>query len=859
MEHKEGYIEIVYNIAVILNESGLLRNTYSNIVPNLMTVMRSEETVKSRFRNRYYFTSFTRNNINELFDENSLNYLFNFDALFVCTNSTNDNEVLDRISDNKVLIEKYINDGHGLFMGSQKRLSEKKEVVHFLPDAISFRYIIRPEQKSSEGEICVFDKASVLVKDTSAEEINSICHNNRFKDHLYRSYIVPNFDEMFDDILVDKDDNRRKLLVRVRSQKVVFSTISLDYEEQNTLLKNIILYITEGVSHIGFFCNINKGEFDFSDKFNSILLDAKLNKLQITIYDSLSITPSVLDKSIYVISPYFTMEEVRDFWHQVQKDAPITDTNLKKLVYVNDSDLTENIFTEFRNYNEMDVKLHYALQWVGETLAINTEKKNIKEKAKADNKEVKWGTSFWETYDTMVFFYETYKAYGDKYINVLSSYGSAFLEQHLSHYRSSGQEELGSYDGMLNCSCALLEMFELFDLSSLQKQNNDFIKYNEEETLNYIKQYIANDDYLADMEMVIISLCNIKRYEVSNNLAYLYEKKDELNYLQILMKKVVEKLLAKYDSFFHTSFSITESKDAIDLQELSKDIEIIGLAIGEYSDIFSSKEIESLKKILFLLLLKLKYSQTSGYWINPIRTAAVLKSITKIVCISKVRQTGGAVISSVVSQIITEAFNYITKEMNRNKDDNNRVWLKDLMATVTIAYCICLYNSQTRNIAVDIEKTILESDDNITSIQVIDKAAIELTKMRTLVSEYYLSLDLINKEKVQAEHIIEEQKRAYSDLQQQYNSDLQKERNRFKKRRTTLVLTIVALAVLVIESIIIMVQEGLFNKFGAWMWSLVTTIIAFGVSILLKNIIEKRLFPTDEKLFEKKKKHNRKK
>lgn len=95
---KEGYIEINYQIAVIMNESGLLRNTYSNVVPNLAKLMEGEERINSRFKNRYNFSSFTRNNISALFDENSLDYIFNYDALFISTNATNDKDILSALT-----------------------------------------------------------------------------------------------------------------------------------------------------------------------------------------------------------------------------------------------------------------------------------------------------------------------------------------------------------------------------------------------------------------------------------------------------------------------------------------------------------------------------------------------------------------------------------------------------------------------------------------------------------------------------------------------------------------------------------------------------------------------------------------
>ena len=96
-----------------------------------------------------------------------------------------------------------------------------------------------------------------------------------------------------------------------------------------------------------------------------------------------------------------------------------------------------------------------------------------------------WGLSFWETYDTMSFMFELANAYGEKYLNLIQSYAHAFFSSSLSHYRGEKQEEAGSYDGMLNCSCALLELFFLFDLDAAPHGNPQFKKYDIKYTRGY--------------------------------------------------------------------------------------------------------------------------------------------------------------------------------------------------------------------------------------------------------------------------------------------------------------------------------------------------------------------------------------
>src|SRR5438270_3817372 len=103
----------MYKVAVIENESELLRSGYANIVPKLRRLVRPE---------RYTIDSFSVANIESLF-ETGVNALEVYDSLFITTNATSDRVVLGVLRKHLQRIAAFLDSGKGLFVSSQKKLS----------------------------------------------------------------------------------------------------------------------------------------------------------------------------------------------------------------------------------------------------------------------------------------------------------------------------------------------------------------------------------------------------------------------------------------------------------------------------------------------------------------------------------------------------------------------------------------------------------------------------------------------------------------------------------------------------------------------------------------------------------------
>ena len=83
---------------------------------------------------------------------------------------------------------------------------------------------------------------------------------NQFMPHKYRYILSPNIKSSYDIIYEDKsyskveaDDSRSLLLKsRVGNERLIISSVVLDWSEHLEQLANILIYITEGINQFAF-------------------------------------------------------------------------------------------------------------------------------------------------------------------------------------------------------------------------------------------------------------------------------------------------------------------------------------------------------------------------------------------------------------------------------------------------------------------------------------------------------------------------------------------------------------------------------------------------------------------------------
>src|SRR5207245_9366690 len=130
-------------------------------------------------------------------------------------------------------------------------------ITGFLPSYYEFSNVERTkdEHDSGIGKISVHSegKNNLLLEypeQVTATMVSQKCENNEFRRHFYRSHLLAKSTGSYIPLLVDtsysEPDSRILLMMERVSQKrerIVISTIALDWELHKELLTNIIIYL----------------------------------------------------------------------------------------------------------------------------------------------------------------------------------------------------------------------------------------------------------------------------------------------------------------------------------------------------------------------------------------------------------------------------------------------------------------------------------------------------------------------------------------------------------------------------------------------------------------------------------------
>lgn len=463
----------MYRIAVIQNEVEMQHSGYVDSVPKYR---------KQDFDLReHVFNRFSSVNIRELFIEGE-NYLLDYDCIIIGTNATSDGDVYSILCDaaNKVILEKFISMGKGLLICSQKKLREdpdaaeneyKARKTYFLPDPYEYKVISRPRKEGSDqGNITVFNHEpnniqKFLCSFPQIIDNNTIlehCTKNDFQKHFYRDYIIPLNDSSYFPVLQDKCDTERNTLMVARprkNEKIVISTMALDWAGHYELIENILYYLIIGIPTVAF---VDKEEQPVQD-FQFLLSEAELSNISYFTYLS---TSEVINSNLrqyhtlYVFSPAYSEDEVSEFWenHVKEQNGYI---KLFYYKYINN----ELVLVNFSYFSYIDTQKHEVETWL-----------------KSKYRDGLWGNSFWKTYDALF----TLHGMGEDISPYLRG---AFLKIE-KHYRH------GSYDGVLAPTCGLFELEALIMQDDTLRQEVPKIEEYLNETQSWlIARYNGTSSY----------------------------------------------------------------------------------------------------------------------------------------------------------------------------------------------------------------------------------------------------------------------------------------------------------------------------------------------------------------------------
>lgn len=483
----------MYRVAVIQNGIEMQHSGYADATP-MYTKLFPQEVEDITF-NR-----FTGTTISELFFVGS-NYLLDYDALIIGTNATSDGDVYNVLLDesNKQLLNEFIKCGKGLLICSQKKfkndpLPEKEKATpqrssHFLLDEYEYSVVARPEKSSEEPSVdLISSKDHVnLVQDyiltvpniLNGEKLRHQCEHNAFQPHYYRDYIVPNKDGVYLPLLIDTShiDTRNLCMVisPIRKERVVISTMALDWAGHCDLLKNIINYLVKGLPTIAFV----KHENQESEELKLLASEVELYKIAFEEYIGIQ---KYLDSnhakyhSLVVFSPAYDEQTVGQFWTQIRDKNKFLKAYYFKTIF-DDLALVKFSNNSFIEYQKRDV-----VAWLT-----------------SKYKDGLWDNSFWKTYDVFMMMHEIHYEGIQHYI---AGIFDAITDE--KHFKN------GSYDGVLAPTCGLFEIMRIIEsnypfkdfrmdkLSQSISVTQKWLLDKYENTTDYNKQFIIRSFYLVN-------------------------------------------------------------------------------------------------------------------------------------------------------------------------------------------------------------------------------------------------------------------------------------------------------------------------------------------------------------------------
>jgi len=711
-------IEITYRIAVVQNESALLRTAYNNIFPNFHNISKKIALNTFGVKENYEFMSFTSANIDSLFLETGNDYIGQFDALIIATNSTNDSDILSRLNNNKNHIENFLSKNRGLAIFSQKKLSKKTSgIVDFLPIELSYQLVERKDTKdSSKGVIACVKNNDVLMQGLTEKTINDRSEINPFKPHKYRSILNISNEGFYEKILYDKENSVDKdstILARCKNKNIVITSMALDQTEQNELLANIFKYIIKGVPTIGF-VGVDENRNNLSNiNFNNLYYITRLAKYPSHDYKSFSDIDDEEVFSIYIISPSIPTSEVNSFWEKI-KNIKISGVRKNIKVYqIEGNAVNEKIVREFSNFSAVDLIIEKTLLWISSSFD------NPKKKEDLDENANYFGNSFWISYDSLLLFFDALKTEKFDFGNIHSSFVQPILNKiEKSHFRIENEPFPGSYDGVYNCTCAMFEIFNLLDALKTKNSSAEVINTNSALNPELTYKYIIENFESVSNDDKLYALFALNHYYKEKEIIFSKES-DEIKTFKKNVEDQYSKLLLNFES--SDKNSIYENYTEIDL---CRQIKLITIILEN-----NDNEVVKSEFLLSLLgghLMRLRSLQINGRWGSISKTAIIIKMLIK--SLGWNTQITYENVTDTNNQIITDGINYLISAYSETQEGLGN-WHDDLLASINSTHALLLYDLSNSYTIKDFKDSIAR---DLLTIQALDSTTNNINALTTL-------------------------------------------------------------------------------------------------------------------------------
>lgn len=463
----------MYRVAVVINENEKIHSVYANTVEILKNALKL--VYGDDVNQIYSFEEIDKFNVSSLFELGPRN-IDTFDSIFIATNACNNKDIYDALVAHKKEISNFIDNGlgkhRGICIANQQKLGSSATdavSVEFLPEQLSYKLIKRPEKSSSDGNVNLFNKKDLIVQfplkiDQATIDYHCSGEANNFMPHKYRFFLQPLFPGNYDVIYYDGDnkskgdDNPQRLLLlksRLENERIVISSVVLDWAEHLEQLANILVFITEGIDQYAVITKkqdnqIASALFEKGVEYK-IPIKLYVESNQKKLFDLLKLAPF---KSV-IFTNEFKKKNLEDLWSKITDDK----TSDKTFYIINSEGGQEN--------NELFFDCLYSRTYQNDRMFLDGQEWII-----ANFITKKWRKSIWTYhYITDLLSYINYK-------NI--SYIQPLYKEIKNHFKykyenaDNGKEldgkEKQSYDNVFNSSCACLKVLYNVSLAANRKE-----------------------------------------------------------------------------------------------------------------------------------------------------------------------------------------------------------------------------------------------------------------------------------------------------------------------------------------------------------------------------------------------------
>ena len=423
----------------------------------------------------------------DYFDEHNINSLFEniyeYDAVFFATNALNADAIYNSCISNSIQIESFIKSGRGLFIG----YSSKNKKREFLPERYAYSQIERDfknGESEHEGEIVFFDKGMQnLFVVASCDQYVENSKKHSTIAGLYFDYLdIDDSNAFYDTIVEDISKNRPLLCLSKKNtaEKVVISTLPIDWQGQTNLFINIVRFCTEGTPLI---CLVSKHDLKRHINFSYQYLCRQLNYhkksfVLLSCNNAIDFFNENTGCNVFIFDPSWTENEIAVLCRE--NSEKIFKHNLRILHYYQYDNAGEDPFfklTVHSAYQEIDILEKQLVFFLESNIP------DIKQKYSYDSSLI-----------------ATYEA-----IKLLKKYGAQNNKLNANIVQQGIKRLLsdGSYDAMFIASCTFLSLWTICENEKICTQKYDLLK-------KYVLNKITRD------------FIGISVYEKAQALTYLH-------------------------------------------------------------------------------------------------------------------------------------------------------------------------------------------------------------------------------------------------------------------------------------------------------------------------------------------------